>query len=74
MIKLFLHLLAFGIQYPYYKILLILGAVVAMVLSDLIAIIFGKVLSKKFSENVMQKFSGILFLIFGFIGLLDFIF
>lgn len=45
-----------------------------MVLSDLIAIMFGKVLSKKFSENTMQKFSGILFLIFGFIGLLDFIF
>ncbi len=44
-----------------------------MVLSDLIAIIFGKVLSKKFSENVMQKFSGILFLIFGLVGLLDFI-
>lgn len=64
--------MAFGIQYPYYKILLILGAVVAMVLSDLIAIIFGKVLSKKFSENIMQNFSGILFLIFGFIGLFDF--
>lgn len=53
--------------------LLIFGAVLAMILSDLIAIIFGKFLSKKLSENTMQKFSGILFLIFGFIGLFDFI-
>ena len=42
-----------------------------MVLSDLIAIIFGKFLSNKLSENTMQKLSGILFLIFGFVGLLD---
>ena len=42
-----------------------------MVLSDLIAIIFGKVLSNKLSENTMQKLPGILFLIFGFFGLLN---
>ena len=44
-----------------------------MVVSDLIAIIFGKVLSKKIPENIIQKFSGILFLIFGFLGILNFI-
>lgn len=65
--------MVYGIQYPCYKVLLILGAVVAMIASDLIAIVFGKVLSRKISETTMQKFSGILFLIFGFIGLLDFI-
>lgn len=53
--------------------MLIAGAVLAMVVSDLIAILFGKFLSKKISETTMQTFSGILFLIFGFIGLLDFI-
>lgn len=53
--------------------MLILGAIFAMVASDLIAIIFGKVLSKKIPENIIQKFSGILFLIFGFLGILNFI-
>lgn len=71
--KTFLASIGLGIEYPSYKVLLILGAVAAMVLSDLIAIIFGKVLSKKISENTMQKFSGILFLIFGFIGILNFL-
>ena len=42
-----------------------------MVLSDLIAIILGKFLSKKLPENILEKFSGILFLIFGFIGILN---
>ena len=45
-----------------------------MVISDLIAIILGKFLSKKLPENVMEKFSGILFLIFGFIGLFNLFF
>ncbi len=71
--KTFLASIGLGIQYPSYKILLILGAVIAMVLSDLIAILFGKLISKKIPENVMQKFSGILFLIFGTIGILNFI-
>ena len=53
--------------------MLILGAIFAMIASDLIAIIFGKVLSKKIPENIIQKFSGILFLIFGFLGILNFI-
>lgn len=74
MIKLFWHLWVFGIQYPKFKIMLITGAVSAMIVSDLIAILFGKFLSKKISEATMQTFSGILFLIFGFVGLFDFIF
>ncbi len=71
--KTFLASIGLGVQYPSYKFLLILGAVAAMMASDLIAIAFGKVLSKRISDKTMQKFSGILFLIFGFIGLLNFI-
>ena len=71
--KTFLASIGLGIQYPSYKIMLILGAIFAMVASDLIAILFGKFLSKKVSEKTMQTFSGILFLIFGVIGILKFI-
>ena len=38
---------------------------------DFIAIIFGKFLNKHISENAMQKLSGVLFLIFGFIGFIS---
>ena len=53
--------------------MLIAGAILAMLASDLIAILFGKFLSKKVSAKTMQTFSGILFLIFGVIGILNFI-
>lgn len=66
--KTFLASLGFGIQYPSYKMMLVVGAILGMVLSDSIAIISGKFLSKYISEEKMQKLSGILFLIFGFIG------
>lgn len=66
--KTFLASLGLGIQYPSYKLFLICGAVLGMVISDLIAILLGKLLSKKLPENLLEKFSGILFLIFGFIG------
>ena len=42
-----------------------------MVVCDFIAIIFGKFLNKHISENAMQKLSGVLFLIFGFIGFIS---
>ena len=41
-----------------------------MVISDLLAIILGKIISKKIPEEVMKKISGILFIIFGIIGIL----
>lgn len=69
--KTFLASIGVGIQYPAQKIFLIIGAILGMVLSDLIAIILGKFLSKKLPENILEKFSGILFLIFGFIGILN---
>lgn len=69
--KTFLASIGLGIQYPAQKVFLILGAILGMILSDLIAIILGKFLSKKLPENILEKFSGILFLIFGFIGLFN---
>lgn len=69
--KTFLASIGIGIQYPTQKIFLILGAVLGMIMSDLIAIIVGKLLSKKLPENILEKFSGILFLIFGFIGIFN---
>lgn len=69
--KTFLASIGLGVQYPNYKLSLILGAISAMVVCDFIAIIFGKFLNKHISESAMQKFSGILFLIFGFIGFIS---
>lgn len=66
--KTFLASLGLGISYPSYKVSLILGSIIGMVVSDSIAIIFGKILNKHISESAMQKFSGVLFLIFGIIG------
>lgn len=69
--KTFLASIGLGVQYPNYKLSLILGAISAMMVCDFIAIIFGKFLNKHISESAMQKFSGILFLIFGFIGFIS---
>lgn len=70
--KTFLASLGLGINYPNYKISLIFGSILGMVVSDSIAIAFGKVLNKYISETTMQKLSGILFLIFGIIGFINF--
>lgn len=69
--KTFLASIGLGVQYPNYKFSLILGAISAMVVCDFIAIIFGKFLNKHISESAMQKLSGILFLVFGFIGFIS---
>ncbi len=71
--KTFLASIGLGIEYPLYKIPLICGAIAGMIISDLIAIIFGKILLRKIPENIMQKLSGILFLIFGILGILNFL-
>lgn len=67
--KTFLASLGLGISYPDDKIPLILGAILGMVVSDSIAIFLGKFLGNKISERKMQMLSGILFLLFGFLGL-----
>ena len=66
--KTFLSSIGFGIEYPNHKIMLILGAILGMIVSDSLAIIPGKFLSTYISESKMKKLSGILFLIFGILG------
>lgn len=70
--KTFLASIGLGVEYFLFKIPLMCGAISGMVISDLIAIIFGKALSHKIPEKIIQKLSGILFLIFGFLGMLNF--
>lgn len=67
--KTFLASIGLGVQYPHSKIALIAGSICAMVACDFIAILFGKFLNKHISEKTMQKISGILFLLFGIIGI-----
>lgn len=71
--KTFLASVGLGISYPNYKLFLIIGAILGMVISDLLAILFGKFLSKKIPEALMQKLSGLLFIVFGVIGFIKFI-
>ena len=66
--KTFLASLGFGIEYPNAKVMLVLGAILGMIVSDSIAIVSGKFLSKFISDEIMQKVSGILFLLFGIFG------
>ena len=68
--KTFLSSIGLGIQYPEYKISLILGSILGMVCSNLLAIIFGKLLSLKFHQNIVELISNSLFIIFGIIGLI----
>lgn len=68
--KTFLASIGLGIQYPFYKVSLIIGAILGMVISDLIAIVFGKLLMNKISDKSVKIISGILFIIFGIIGFL----
>ena len=66
--KTFLASIGFGIQYPNYKVMLVIGAIFGMVASDSLAIISGKFLNLYISEEKMQNLSGVLFLLFGIIG------
>lgn len=49
--------------------MLVIGAILGMISSDSLAIISGKFLNKYISEEKMQKLSGVLFLLFGIVGL-----
>lgn len=69
--KTFLASLGLGLQYPYYKLALILGSILGMVLSNLVAIIFGKLIGKKLKEGTIEFLSNILFIVFGLIGLIN---
>ena len=68
--KTFLASLGLGINYPNYKLTLILGSICGMVFSNLLALFFGRFLKSKFNANFVKILSNILFLIFGIIGII----
>lgn len=70
--KTFLAALGVGISYPESKFFLVLGAILGMVLSDYLAILLGKFLSSKISPRLMNILSGIVFLLFGALGMVKF--
>jgi len=66
--KTFLSSIGLGIEYPEFKISLILGSICGMVISNSIAIFFGKLIGNRFSENTISTISNLIFIIFGIIG------
>lgn len=70
--KTFLASIGLGIQYPWAKLHLIIGAILGMLASDVLAIIIGKYVSKKISEKTVNTLSGIIFLLFGILGFISF--
>ena len=69
--KTFLASLGLGIQYPLYKISLILGSIFGMVISNSFAIFFGKWISKNISNNIIEILSNIIFILFGILGIIN---
>lgn len=72
--KTFLASLGLGLEYPNYKISLILGAILGMVISDAIAIFFGKLLGNKLPTGLIEFISNCIFICFGFIRINNVIF
>ena len=72
--KTFLASLGMGLQYPKYRISLILGSVCGMVASNSIALFFGKILGNKLNPKFIETLSNILFIVFGLIGLINILF
>lgn len=68
--KTFLASLGLGLQYPTYKLPLILGSIVGMVASNSIAIFFGKLLGKSINPKFVEILSNWIFIVFGIIGLI----
>lgn len=66
--KTFLASLGLGLQYPNFKISLILGSILGMVLSNSFALFFGRFLSNKLNSNFVKILSNLLFIIFGLLG------
>ncbi len=66
--KTFFASMGLGINYPAYKVSLILGSVLGMVISNCIAIFLGKFISSKLNPNIINKLSGGLFIFFGILG------
>ena len=63
-----------GLQYPKYRISLILGSICGMVASNSIALFFGKILGNKLNPKFIETLSNLLFIIFGLVGLINIFF
>ena len=68
--KTFLASIGLGIEYPLFKIPLIVGSICGMVGSNSIAIFLGKWLSSKVSPSTIEILSNIIFILFGLIGII----
>lgn len=71
--KTFLASLGLGIKYPSYKLSLILGSILGMVLSNSFALFFGRFIGNKFNPYFVKVLSNVLFLLFGTFGLISII-
>lgn len=67
--KTFLASLGLGLEYPNYKLSLILGSILGMVVSNSFAIFFGKFLNSKVSQRFVEFLSNCLFIVLGIVGL-----
>lgn len=67
--KTFLASIGLGVEYPLFKVSLILGSICGMVASDSIAIFFGKWLGTKISASIIDFLSNIIFVLFGVVGI-----
>ena len=72
--KTFLASLGLGLEYPNYKLSLILGSIFGMIASNSIAIFLGKFLFSKFNKNAIEFVSNLMFIVFGIFGFLNFFF
>ena len=72
--KTFLASLGIGLQYPKYRISLVLGSICGMVASNSIALFFGKILGNKLNPKFIETLSNLLFIIFGLVGLINILF
>lgn len=68
--KTFLASLGLGLEYPNYKIALIAGCILGMIMSNSIAILFGKFLESKVPEKYVRFLSSLIFFAFGLIGII----
>lgn len=68
--KTFLSSLGLGLQYPDFKLSLILGCIFGMVASNAFSIIFGKLLVCKLKPETVEFFSNLAFIVFGILGLI----
>jgi len=72
--KTFLASLGLGVQYPKYKISLILGSIFGMVASNSIALFFGRFLGSKLKPKFVEILSNIIFIILGLLGFVNMLF